>query len=467
MRARALAVILAVMLPACVLQERFRYVQKQDHCFVPPPDPVPGVPNERRPYPSIDCPSSKFKAAFIEFDEDGEHIDAVQAEKALALIRSEKARRGNGKVITLVYVHGWKNNADQAAAGRKHKDVERFSGALAELGERAAQASPGNAVPVVGVYIGWRGKSLKGPGLFTWLSYWSRRNVGNNVGRQPLTDVLNSVIDTTVPPNSNDPSRVMLVGHSFGARVLEHAIEKGVTLYDPERRADAVPVRPRVDLVLYVNAAIDARLSLGRVQQLRTAPITVRHPNYDPARCPSSDVHDPICKQYPLLVAITSRGDLATKYLQPIANRLNLDESGTKPTLPTGTFLEDIPSAGRITRSAPGHLRFIHSHDVSEVDCPSTPGTPPVCEAADLSCAFAFRTRGDCDACFKTSARAKAGPRAVFNDTAFWIMDIDKRVIKDHGDIWNLSTLSMLGQLMAPRGFFHPEISRMRIVAGE
>ena len=35
-------------------------------------------------------------------------------------------------------------------------------------------------------------------------------------------------------------------------------------------------------------------------------------------------------------------------------------------------------------------------------------------------------------------------------------MDVDPSVIKDHGDIWNLSFVEMLAQLMAPRGFFEP-----------
>ncbi|CAN5776313.1 hypothetical protein BH18ACI5_BH18ACI5_06730 [soil metagenome] len=169
-----------------------------------------------------------------------------------------------------------------------------------------------------------------------------------------------------------------------------------------------------------------------------------------------------------MIVAVTSRGDLATKYLQPIAGTLGFDDyvgSPPMPTLPSGPFLDDTPSAGRIKRSAPGHLPFIHSHDVTEVTCPATAGQAPACEATDVNCAFAFRTRGDCDACFKAGMRAESGGRKVFNDTAFWIMDVDKRVIKDHGDIWNLSTLSMIGQLMAPRGFFDPEMSRMRIVS--
>ena len=92
-----------------------------------------------------------------------------------------------GKIITLLYVHGWKNNANQMPAGRKPQDVERFGTAMAELGYQASQTSPESPVPIVGVYVGWKGKSLMGPGFFTFLSYWSRRNTANRVGDQPLT----------------------------------------------------------------------------------------------------------------------------------------------------------------------------------------------------------------------------------------------------------------------------------------
>ena len=153
-------------------------------------------------------------------------------------------------------MHGWKNNGEQAAPGAKPKDVERFGTALSELGYRAREADRDNPVPVVGVYIGWRGKSLRGPSFFTFLWYWSRRNAANRVGEgRTLTDVLNHVIERTNA--GSDRSRVVLVGHSFGARVLEHAIEQGVRLYDEETVQRQRTVRPRVDLVLYVNSAND------------------------------------------------------------------------------------------------------------------------------------------------------------------------------------------------------------------
>ncbi len=41
---------------------------------------------------------------------------------------------------------------------------------------------------------------------------------------------------------------------------------------------------------------------------------------------------------------------------------------------------------------------------------------------------------------------------------------VDPRVIKDHGDIWNLSFVEMLSQLMAPRGFFDPVSGRVRVL---
>jgi hypothetical protein len=461
--AASVVVVAALLLSACVLKDRHRYVQAQAHCFEPQSDPVPGLPGERRRFASIDCPSVSYKMGFIEFDEDGSQMDPAQADKVVKLIENEKARATGGKIIALVYVHGWKNNADRTPPGAKPKDVEKFTMALAELGFQARQAAGDRAVPVVGVYIGWKGRTLKGPDMFTWLSYWGRRNTANRIGGPELAAVLNRIIDTSVA-GAADRSRVMLVGHSFGARVLERAIESGVTLYDPDAGRDEAAVRPRVDLVLYVNAAQDARLSMARVQALQQNPITVRHPDYAPARCPSADVHDPICRVYPLIVAISSRGDKATKLLQPIANTIRFDGgSAPVPPLPDGSFLDENPSAGRLKRSSAGHLRFLHSHDVEEVACPAGPGDPFACAEDDPTCAFVFRGRGECTACFRARERTGPATSPPFNRTAFWIMDLDARVIRDHGDIWNLSTLSLLGELMAPRGFFEPDTRRMQI----
>ena len=510
MKPHAAAVALlaaAILAPGCVRQQRFRFVPATTACFPETANatPVAGPPGQR---PSLDCRRAQYKMAFIEFDEKGRMFDPRQEEAARKLLDFEKARATNGTVITVVYIHGWKNNAAEADPGGKPKDVEKFQGALLELGyraEQAARAANAPTVPIVGIYMAWRGKTLMGPSWVTFASLWSRRNTANNIGDGPdLAVILNRIIDRTNAGNDN--SRVLLVGHSFGARVLEHAIESGkVPLYD------ALPgdsfVRPRVDLGLYVNSANDSRLAMARVQELRAARLRVRHPDFDPAECsvpPGAargidlEARAARCRDYPLLVAITSRGDSATKNLLPIANTINGDDLipsllDRLPPLPTAnTFADPTPSAGTLRKTAAAHLAFLQSHDVREVSCPvlrsSAPREPantgdaaeaarrraeerarferaihPVCAVNDTNCRFAFRTLGDKPSCYQVDQRRPVEGRPPFNDTPFWIMSVDPTVIKDHGDIWNVSFVEMLAQLMAPRGFFEPEAARVQL----
>jgi hypothetical protein len=465
--ASLLALVAAVS--GCVGQARYRFIANQPECFENGPDPVPGNGTRNGRWPSLDCRQSFFKAGFIEFDDDGNAMDPAQLQKVRRLIEFEKQRVPDRKVITMLYVHGWRNNARQADPGDKAKDVEKFQAALSELGYRSRDASPKRPVPVVGVYMGWRGRSLNGPGWFTFIDYWQRRNAANRVGGgRDFAGAVNDVINATNGLSSGDESRVVLVGHSFGARVLEHAIETDrVRLYD---EASAGSVRPRVDLVLYVNSANDSRLSLRRVDSLKKTGLKVRRPDYNESQCAGRSA-EPMCGDYPLLVAITSRGDQATKRLLPVANSLNQDKAAapltpiSAPAGPDG-YLDEIPRPGRFGKTAAAHFPFLQSHEVEEIRCPAT--GEPVCASGDRKC-FAFRGRGECPACYKATARTpqSAGGKTLspFNETPFWIMDVDSRVVKDHGDIWNLNFVSMLGALIAPRGFFEPGTGRMTLRA--
>jgi hypothetical protein len=446
-------------------------------------------------------------------------FDPRQEEAARKLLEVEKARAKHGKIITVVYVHGWKNNAAEAAPGGKPKDVEKFQSALLELGYRAGQAArEANAptVPIVGIYMAWRGKTLMGPNWVTFASLWSRRNTANRIGDGPdLPVILDRVIDLTNAGNDN--SRVLLIGHSFGARVLEHAIEsKKVRLYDAV--TGGTVVRPRVDLVL------------------QAAGLRVHHPDFDPRECsqpPSATVDAEAratrCRDYPLVVAITSKGDAATKHLLPIANTINgdkliLDLANKLPPLPTSnTFADATPSAGKVKKVAAGHFGFLQSHVAREINCPAVPSPSqreqtktleaavveavrravaealgkteeeaarrkreaaeaarrrneerarferamhPVCAVNDGKCRLVFRTLGEKPACYQVDERQPANGKPPFNDTPFWIMSVEPTVIKDHGDIWNVSFVELLGQLMAPRGFFEATSPRVQLRAG-
>jgi hypothetical protein len=94
----------------------------------------------------------------------------------------------------------------------------------------------------------------------------------------------------------------------------------------------------------------------------------------------------------------------------------------------------------------------------------------PDCREDDEHCRFVFRTQTEKPKCFQVDQRSgihapenASVRREPFNTTAFWIMSVEPVVIKDHGDIWNLSFVEMLGQLMAPRGFFDPGAGRIQL----
>jgi hypothetical protein len=538
--ALARAVVLtaaALVATGCVQQRRFRFVPTTTSCFpeTASATPVAGPADQR---PSLDCRRVQFKLAFIEFDEQGRMFDPQQEAVARKLLETEKARAKNGKIITVVYIHGWKNNASDAPPGGKPKDVEKFQGALLELGyraTRAAEAEKREPVPIVGIYLAWRGKTLMGPSWFTFASMWSRRNTANNIGDGPDVGV---ILDRFIRLTNagNDNSRVLLIGHSFGARVLEHAIEsKQITLYDQDPLTGETVVRPLVDLVLYVNSANDSRLTMGRVQALQKAGFRVRHPDYTPKECSaplddgnarSPEQQAARCRDYPLIVAISSTGDSATKYLLPIANTLNGDNLRPElnqrlPELPTATtFSDPPPSKGKVRKTAAGHFGFLQSHVARETTCAALPsssqreqtqtvearideavrqavalalGKPedeaerrkreqaeatrrrndertrferamhPLCPANDTNCRFMFRTLGAKPACYQVDQRQPVDGRPPFNTSPFWIMSVEPTVIKDHGDIWNVSFVEVLGQLMAPRGFFEPTSRRVQL----
>jgi hypothetical protein len=266
--------------------------------------------------------------------------------------------------------------------------------------------------------------------------------------------------------------------------------------------------------------------------------VEAHHPDFDPKECgatpgPSTTLDENTraarCRDYPLLVAITSRGDLATKYLLPIANTLNNDSllpeiSEKLPPAPTtDTFADPLPSPGTYRKAAAGHLGFLQSHEIREIACPtSLPSAVeqeqaktmqatideavenavakalgkapsdserrnqeaiaaakkraddqlrferamhPVCSATDPNCRFVFRTLSEQPRCFQADQRTDVDGRPPFNRTPFWIMSVEPTVIKDHGDIWNVSFVEMLGQLMAPRGFFEAGMGRIQLRA--
>src|SRR5262249_48922598 len=178
----------------------------------------------------------------------------------------------------LLYIHGWKNNANEAEPPER-KDVAKFKTALDFVATQVSHLQQGDRLPpLVGIYIGWRGGSVNVEPVKT-LMYWSRRSTARHVGRNGIFDTIGLVVHAA-KSSADDRTRLILVGHSFGSRVLENAVDG---LDDREQREgpmlawqktlSAAPLGPNalppVDLVVFVNAATQSSISEKTITPLR------------------------------------------------------------------------------------------------------------------------------------------------------------------------------------------------------
>ncbi len=211
----------------------------------------------------------RYDLGIIELDDQGWLHNRDDATKVLDDI-ARVAEGGPTNIV--VFVHGWHHNADA-----KDCNLESFRRVLARLDEEmeiplyrdARRAVFGNPeVKVVGLYIGWRGRSL--PRFLDYATFWDRKPAAVRVGHGDLPEVLTRV--HSIYARGNDPSRaknsyagLVTIGHSFGGQVVFAAV--GDLL--KSRVAEAIPLTvsrpsqaPRVtgfgDLVVLVNPALEA-----------------------------------------------------------------------------------------------------------------------------------------------------------------------------------------------------------------
>ena len=133
-------------------------------------------------------PQLALKCVTIELDDQGELWDEKQLAAGVRAIRETTP----GHPINLVvFVHGWKHNGsddDENVVAFKRVLVNRAREEAVVAGEIGRDPEA-----IVGVFLGWRGLSLK-PALLREFSFWSRR--GATPSRAPSG---NASIQRTVP----------------------------------------------------------------------------------------------------------------------------------------------------------------------------------------------------------------------------------------------------------------------------
>jgi hypothetical protein len=418
-----LPLALALIGAGCLGDVRYRYAP--DQACQPQPSCINLPLRESEP-------GKGWELAYAEFKDDGGAWDALQTQSIVSLIEQAKADN-DGAAVVVLYVHGWRNNAN-AATPPNRKDLEKFKTALDRIATMASRVrTDGKLPPLVGIFIGWRGLTATVE-PFKTLTIWSRRGAAGRIGRRDAFGTMDAII-RAAKPSAADRTRLLLFGHSFGARVLENAVD-GID----ERTARAGAMRawqesvaasagavaplPPVDLIGFVNAATENTITREVIKRLQANNTVFYGPGGSMEACQDDPRGDrrPECRPIPLYFAASSTGDLPTRYLLPLANAL------VPPGLPWRLH-------------AAAFTGELQSHQILEVDCP--PPVPHRCPpSGDRELCFEA-SRNEQRVCYEMRRKANRS-----NNTPFWVMTVDSRVVKEHGDIWNQNLLDLFAALL-------------------
>jgi hypothetical protein len=255
--------------------------------------------------------TSTYKMGFVEFDDQGWYWDPKQCDFVEQMVRNEagvgdESHSTPQGIVLVVFVHGWKDNADFNSFG-----VQAFRDILQELNKLEQTAQNNNvrsARKVIGVYAGWRGLSA------TWepfkeLSFWDRKETAHKVGGYgAMTKLLVDLEaiqkkNLSLLPEKTPRTELIIIGHSLGAAAVYSALSQIITerfINTVENTKNPTPLRPLGDQIIFLNPAFEAQ----------------RH--YD-LYLLAHDVSTYPKEQRPVLSVFTSQTDWATQYTFPIS----------------------------------------------------------------------------------------------------------------------------------------------------
>ena len=377
------------------------------------------------PQGSRDLSKKGYKLGFIEFDDFGEFHNRCELINVINAIHEAKQGPAHSVAVVL-FVHGWKNNASDQSGNvwgfrEELKDVLRNGG-----------VPPG--VPVLGIYLGWRGDVTK---FGKNLTFWDRRDTATHVGGADMTETLLSVINETKGLHYQDPSVCILVGHSFGGLLLEHALTQTLINVLEREAAEQTDCRTTtfnapVDLVALINEAAPAIEAKKTLAYLAVHNVHLRRGN----------------QERPLIVAMTSQTDLATKIALPGGQALSLPFNSLRTYDQSDQF--GIKNQKSYFLQSTANMTSLQSHVVGNEE-------DPAIAAAFLehpSSQFAAVNIDQRTYRILRITKAK-------NDTAYWVMQIPSEIVPDHGTIFRPEFRKFLQAFLPPM----PEVGQTRATA--
>lgn len=280
-------VVMLSLLAACTTHQQYR--TQLSPCTAEDPRHCAGHVLEQHP---------EYSLGFVEFDDQGWFWDRSQMWGLFDFLVEEVNKQD---LLIVVFAHGWKHNASVCDS-----NVCCFRESLKQLHrleQRASAAAKRAPRRVVGIYLGWRGLSLRGEWLAN-LSFWDRKNTADEVGHGSITELLSRLNSlryihrhiTGEPTPSG--TQLVIVGHSFGGAVIYSALSQLLIDRFVDTRGEASAPESFGDLVVLINPAFEAK----RYEALH---IMAAERQYFPG-------------QLPILAIVTSTGDQATRKAFPL-----------------------------------------------------------------------------------------------------------------------------------------------------
>ncbi len=239
-----------------------------------------------------------YSLAILEFDDQGLCFHKNWREILEAGLGPLEKRNP----IILVFVHGWRHNAES-----DDENLCLFKTLLAET----AKSEGVHGRPLLGVFVAWRGLSRAGNCAWEYSSFWDRQQAAERVAHGSPRELLGRLksFRNRRRDNGGPSATLIIIGHSFGGLIVFTAIAQSLI--------EAASTQNRVvpsygDLVLLVNPAFSA------VSYLPIHEIVASGQQYKQ-------------DQLPVFVSVTAENDLATRDAFRIANtprRLTEDTIG-------------------------------------------------------------------------------------------------------------------------------------------
>jgi hypothetical protein len=254
----------------------------------------------------------------VEADDYGRFWDRQAAGEALNAIQEFSKDKNT---IVSVFIHGWHHNADASDDNFQNfeRSLERLRTKLQEAPYVAARQRLGLKadVHVIGLYVGWRGRSL--PGWLNYVTFWTRKSAAERVGDGDLREFFVRLQDIYMERNNGDAKTTFMglltVGHSFGGQVLFKAISGAFERDLLNARATAEDqatgtsrlteiVSGLGDMTVLLNPALES-FQYERIDRL------TRNVSF-------------MDRQAPVILTVSADDDSARKYWFPIARNVNV-----------------------------------------------------------------------------------------------------------------------------------------------